>query len=351
MLTVTDRGESSRIPSRKNDNAMYEQLFMLWMPLVLVVVLEHFILTRRYDKPSSLQRILANGNSAKADAVVWFIFYVAMPYVQSIVSVLTVPGLAYLAMNSLGTSMGWPSLFGRWMPRDPIAIFVVWLLAVDFAIYVAHVLMHKVPWLWHLHRLHHSATEFNIITGIRITLGERFFNDLMILLSLALVLGLPSPQQIFTVMFVYNIIDLLQHSDLPWDYGVFGYAIASPRYHRMHHSVHPEDSDANYGNIFSFWDYLFGTVARRYRQSTHTADGCVLGLQNQDETASINDCWYLAPLQATGVDYAFFWLRRNGKLAPRIARGFLGWEQIQTNLVPDLRTDLRGPGLDREAST
>ena len=302
---------------------MYNQLVMLWLPLVAVVVLEHFILTRWYKKPSSLQRIFASGNSAKADVLVWFVFYVVMPYIQSIVSVLTVPGLAYLATIWLGASMGWPSLLGHWIPTDPIAIFVIWLLAVDFVIYVAHVLMHKVPCLWHLHRLHHSATEFNIITGIRITLGERSFNDLLILLFLALVFGLPSPQQIFTVMFVYNIIDLLQHSDLPWDYGFFGYAIASPRYHRMHHSMHPEDSDANYGNIFSFWDYLFGTVATRYRQSTQNADECLIGLHDPSETARINDCWYFAPLQATCVDYLVFWLRRNAKANPRLVAGLL----------------------------
>jgi hypothetical protein len=198
--------------------------------------------------------------------------------------------------------------------------------------------MHKVPWLWHLHRLHHSATEFNIITGIRITLGERFFNDLLILLFLALVLGLPSPRQIFTVMFAYNIIDLLRHSDLPWDYGIFGYVITSPRYHRMHHSMHPEDFDANYGGIFSFWDYLFGTVASRYRQSTQNADACALGIQDRHENACINDCWYLAPLHATGIDYALFWLRRNGRVPPATAQGFLGWNQIGTDRMPDLQS-------------
>jgi sterol desaturase/sphingolipid hydroxylase (fatty acid hydroxylase superfamily) len=303
---------------------MNEQFVLLWLPLVLVLVLvlEHFLLTRRYGKQSSLQRLRAWGNSARADSLLSFMFYVGWPYVESVAKVLTVPGLA-LVTAQLWAGFGWPSLLGRWMPANPIAIFVIWLLAVDFATYLSHVLLHKVPWLWHLHRLHHSATEFNIITGNRLSFAERFFNDFLIMLFLALVLGLPSPQLIFSVMFVYNVIDLLQHSDLPWDYGILDFLIASPRYHRIHHSMHSEDANANYGNIFSLWDYLFGTVAARYRQSKAIADTCVLGLQDRAETASINDRWYLAPFLATGLDYLLSWVRSEADAKSGSERAFL----------------------------
>ena len=190
--------------------------------------------------------------------------------------------------------------------------------------------MHKVPWFWHFHRLHHSATEFNVITGIRISIAETFFNDIVILILLSLIFGLPSPKIVLLVMFVYAIIDLLQHSDLPWDYGIVGYVIASPRYHRMHHSTHAEDLDTNYGNIFSFWDYWFGTVADRYRHSSTIADGCSLGLRDEIETEKINDGWYLAAFQATGVYYAISLLRHAEKMQGKSERFGV---QVNTKLV------------------
>jgi sterol desaturase/sphingolipid hydroxylase (fatty acid hydroxylase superfamily) len=288
---------------------MDKQLLLKWLPFVLVIVFEHLILTRWYHKQSSVQRLLAAGTTARADMLVWFMFYVAWPLVQTIATVITIPGIVYLAVTRLSVHGGWTGIFGGYMPENQVLVIVIWMLALDFSLYVSHVLMHRVPWLWHFHKLHHAATEFNIITGIRFSLAERLFNDLTIFFFLTMVLGLPSPDVAFTVMFLYRVIDLLQHSDLPWDYGIFGYAIASPRYHRMHHSNCTDDSNANYGNIFSFWDYLFGTLASRYRQSSQVADSCSLGLQDSEEGARINNSWYLAPFQATGIDYVWTWYR------------------------------------------
>jgi sterol desaturase/sphingolipid hydroxylase (fatty acid hydroxylase superfamily) len=236
--------------------------------------------------------------------LVWFMFYVAWPLVQTIATVITIPGIVYLAVTRLSVHGGWTGIFGGYMPENQVLVIVIWMLALDFSLYVSHVLMHRVPWLWHFHKLHHAATEFNIITGIRFSLAERLFNDLTIFFFLTMVLGLPSPDVAFTVMFLYRVIDLLQHSDLPWDYGIFGYAIASPRYHRMHHSNCTDDSNANYGNIFSFWDYLFGTLASRYRQSSQVADSCPrpAGLRGgrQDQQFLV-----FGALQATGIDYVW----------------------------------------------
>ena len=119
---------------------MDEGLVLLWLPLVTVLVFEHLLLTRCYGKQSSLQRLWINGKSARADCLVWFIFYVAWPYIQSVVNFLTIPGLIYVGMVKLVGSLGWPSLFGAWMPSNPVMIFIIWLFALDFAIYVSHVL-------------------------------------------------------------------------------------------------------------------------------------------------------------------------------------------------------------------
>ena len=69
-----------------------------------------------------------------------------------------------------------------YMPSAGAGAFVVWLLVHDLSLYLAHLAMHKVPGLWALHRLHHAATEMNIVTGTRISLGEHGFNELVVLL-------------------------------------------------------------------------------------------------------------------------------------------------------------------------
>ena len=82
--------------------------------------------------------------------------------------------------------------------------------------------------------------------------------------------------------------DMVQHSELPWHYGVLDKVIASPRFHRLHHSTDPRDYNLHYANIFSFWDYVFGTVSARYRGDTSVASDCEIGLGNCPEAERLN---------------------------------------------------------------
>jgi sterol desaturase/sphingolipid hydroxylase (fatty acid hydroxylase superfamily) len=150
--------------------------------------------------------------------------------------------------------------------------------------------MHKVPFLWRFHRIHHAGTEFNIMVGTRVSLGESAFNRIVEFLFIVIVCGIPSPGYVFLIITARQFIDLFQHSDVPWDYGRLGYLIASPRFHRVHHSNQPEDHDSNYGDILSFWDIVFGTTNRHYFQDTRHADRVQLGLHANQE-AEINSNW------------------------------------------------------------
>jgi len=283
---------------------MDKQLLLKWLPFVLVIVFEHLILTRWYHKQSSVQRLLAAGTTARADMLVWFMFYVAWPLVQTIATVITIPGIVYLAVTRLSVHGGWTGIFGGYMPENQVLVIVIWMLALDFSLYVSHVLMHRVPWLWHFHKLHHAATEFNIITGIRFSLAERLFNDLTIFFFLTMVLGLPSPDVAFTVMFLYRVIDLLQHSDLPWDYGIFGYAIASPRPHA------PQQLHRRFQCELRKHILVLGLFVRYARQPIPPIlAGCRQLLPRPAGRARINNSWYLAPFQATGIDYVWTWYR------------------------------------------
>lgn len=287
---------------------LYTMALLSWGVFLLVFIAEHLILSRVYGKTSSLQRILRPSTSAQTDLSVWSFYYFIIPLFKfsgvlaHAASLFALPGLAFLLTSFLTKYLEFHGIFGAIMPTQGIYAFVLWLLAHDLALYVSHVLMHRVPWLWNLHRLHHASTEMTIVNGSRVSLGEHWLNELAIFLLLNVVLGMPQPHLVFAILLCRRVIDLIQHSDLPFDYGWLGYIFASPRFHRMHHSSLPCDHDANFGNIFSFWDYIFGTVASRYRQSAAAADDCPLGLDSPGDTEMVNRDWRTAILQATLVD-------------------------------------------------
>jgi len=278
---------------------------MALLPFALVHVVEHVALTRWYGKPSSLQRLLRpRSDSSRADLTTVLLVRGVLVRFSFVTAPFTLPGLALLALAGLNKILGWPGLLHGLMPQSLVVATVVWLVAVDFTHYAAHVAMHRVPALWHVHKLHHAATDMNISTGSRLSFGEQAWYGLTGLIVMRIILGLPSPDVVVAVMFIRTCLDLLQHSDLPWDYGWLGYLVVSPRYHRLHHSADRRDGDANYADLFPCWDYVFDTVADRYRSRRATADDCGLGLFDQDEGAAINRAWLTAPLHASFLDRA-----------------------------------------------
>ena len=286
-------------------------------PVILVLLAEHVILKYIYGKTSSLERlIVARSDSAKSDWVTAGFYYVLFqsPLVTRIASLLTLPGLAYFGMVWLRPHFQWSGVFG-FSTSDNFAVsFAIWFVLSDFSNYAAHFMLHKVPWLWRFHKLHHAPTEFNIITGIRISLAETFFIRLLSFVVLVQLLGVPSPGVFYFVIFTKRVIDLIQHSDLPWDYGALGYVLVSPRYHRIHHSNLRQDYDSNYGDVLSFFDYLFGTVSTRYKDSPATADECSLGLGTEHETDEFN-CWKTALVHETLLQYAWASMRKHSSFS------------------------------------
>ena len=298
---------------------MVEKLLYSLGPVIAVLIGEHIILRLVYRKKSSIERLFIGvSNSAKSDWVMAGFWYIAFKFkaMRPFISFITLPGLAFLGLKWLQPYLQWSGLFGQHLLENPVAQIILWFILYDFTHYLAHVLMHRSSALWRFHRLHHAATEFTILNGIRTSLPEHFFNKLVSFFLLGSLLGIPKPEILYVVMFIRRVVDLIQHSDLPWDYGIAGYVIASPRYHRLHHSNQPEDYDSNYGNIFSFWDYLFGTTSIRYCNSRSIADTCHLGLKTKEESIKLNR-WETALINETIFHYAWEALRRflNIKLA------------------------------------
>ncbi|HEV2884290.1 MAG TPA: sterol desaturase family protein [Pyrinomonadaceae bacterium] len=135
---------------------------------------------------------------------------------------------------------------------------VVWFVVYDFVSYWLHRLMHQTPWLWVLHKVHHSQKELNPLTSWRVHWLEFVYLGTGAFIT-GLVLGDFGP--LHPIGFgLLAASQLAQHSDIDWTYGPIGKLIVSPRFHARHHSVAPEDVNVNFGSLLIFWDWLFGTA-------------------------------------------------------------------------------------------
>ena len=151
--------------------------------------------------------------------------------------------------------------------RNAAASWPVWvqivvaLLAIDFIHWCVHNLLHRVPWLWELHKTHHSVKdgEMDWIVSFRFQWTEVVVYKTLQYLPLA-VLGF-GYEAVMTHAIFGTLIGHLNHANLKLDYGPLRYVLNNPRMHIWHH-----DHDAtghttvNFGVIFSIWDWVFGTA-------------------------------------------------------------------------------------------
>jgi sterol desaturase/sphingolipid hydroxylase (fatty acid hydroxylase superfamily) len=140
------------------------------------------------------------------------------------------------------------------------------ILIFDFAIWLQHLLTHKIPALWRLHQVHHSDPEMDVTTAIR-------FHPLEILLSMALKIGLvyaigPAAWAVVLFEVLLNGTALFNHANirLPVAFDrMLRQVLVTPDMHRVHHSIHRDEHDSNYGFSLAVWDRLFGTYVAQPR--------------------------------------------------------------------------------------
>lgn len=142
------------------------------------------------------------------------------------------------------------------------------LLLLDLAIYWQHRLLHAVPWLWPLHRVHHTDATLDATSALR-------FHPLEILLSLAFKIALAVTLGIAPLaMLVFEILlssfALVTHANLGLpkrlDRAV-RWLLVTPTMHRIHHSVRGEEQRRNFGFNLSLWDRVFASYAAEHRDA------------------------------------------------------------------------------------
>jgi sterol desaturase/sphingolipid hydroxylase (fatty acid hydroxylase superfamily) len=171
------------------------------------------------------------------------------------------------------------------------AEIAVTLLALDFAIWFQHVIMHKVPVLWRVHRVHHADRDIDVTTGIRFHPVEI---ALSMLFKIGLVYALGAPAvAVLAFEVILNGAAMFNHANLRLPRGVdraLRLLIVTPDMHRVHHSVQRREHDSNYGFNLSVWDRLFGTYTP---QPEGGHEGMRIGLEGHQDAGPTGLLWSL----------------------------------------------------------
>lgn len=169
-------------------------------------------------------------------------------------------GLPLLAVGAAldAQARGWGLFHAIALPTWVEIVLAV--LILDLAIWAQHLVTHKVPLLWRLHRVHHADRDMDVTTAIR-------FHPVEIALSMGLKIGLVyllGPAAIAVILFeiLLNGTAMFNHSNLQMPTRldrVLRSVLVTPDMHRVHHSTRRHEHDSNYGFALSVWDRLFGT--------------------------------------------------------------------------------------------
>ena len=176
---------------------------------------------------------------------------------NSIVLRLLFPAAA-VGVAALAQRQGWGLLNYYELPF--ILSVVIAVIAMDFVIYLQHVMVHAIPILWRLHRVHHADLDFDVTTGAR-------FHTIEIILSMLIkfaTITMLGPPVVGVLIFevLLNATAMFNHGNvyIPEKIDrVLRLFVVTPDMHRVHHSVHAPLTNSNFGFNLPWWDRLFGT--------------------------------------------------------------------------------------------
>ncbi len=191
---------------------------------------------------------------------------------------------AAVGVAALAAEQGWGLLNHFQVPFWPAVMIAV--VSMDFVIWVQHVMVHAIPLLWRLHRVHHADPDYDVTTGAR-------FHPIEIILSMLIKFAtilLLGPPVVAVILFevILNGMAMFNHGNvrLPETLDrVLRMLLVTPDMHRVHHSVEDDETNSNFGFNLSLWDRLFGTYRAQPRQGQ---EGMTIGIHHYRETREVS---------------------------------------------------------------
>jgi len=147
---------------------------------------------------------------------------------------------------------------------DPVSKFVlafVPFFVYDFFYYWFHRSQHAWPWLWQVHRLHHSEHCLNVTTNNRHHWLEEFFRAFFIFLPMNWLISIAPVYSVVAAALIRQWSSFF-HANIRVSLGPLTGVFTGPQYHRIHHSIEFRHLGRNYAAFFPVWDWVFGTYWR-----------------------------------------------------------------------------------------
>ena len=203
----------------------------------------------------TIEQILEKGDTIKQNSVHLFhsvllqAGYIALNIALAFIFVLV---FDWVSANNIG-------MFNQFEIPYILKI-AIGILALDFVGYWTHRFNHKWHLFWRLHRVHHSDTKMDSSTSFRAHPLDVILDNASVLLG-GILFGLDI-NIIVLRWILYMPLFVVHHTSYTfpkWVDDFFGTIFVTPNLHKIHHHQDQEFTDSNYGNVFIFWDKLFGT--------------------------------------------------------------------------------------------
>ncbi len=192
--------------------------------------------------------------------------------------------VAAVGVATIATYNGW-GLFNYFEVPFWFAV-VATVIIMDFVIYIQHVMVHAIPVLWRLHRVHHADLDYDVTTGSR-------FHTLEIILSMLIKFAtilLLGPPIVAVIIFevILNATAMFNHGNISLPKTFDKYLrlfLVTPDMHRVHHSVEDDEANSNFGFSLPWWDRLFGT----YRDQPRAGhEGMTIGIHKYRDVKQVS---------------------------------------------------------------
>ena len=202
-------------------------------------------------------------------------------FLLNLILLIAVSNVTETLFNDFLSLFGWQltsiQLFALSDLPKPFGLLLLFIIS-DFIQWNTHRLLHQVPFLWKIHKTHHSVKEMGFAAHFRYNWMEPIVYKFILYIPLMLIGGF-SLKDVFMVHFISIAIGHLNHANIGWDYGFLKYIFNNPKMHIWHHSkVLPSKYGANFGISLSCWDYIFKT-----NHIPHDGREIELGFADEDE--------------------------------------------------------------------
>ena len=190
-----------------------------------------------------------------------------------------ISNVAVEAFNDVLANFGLTNIVALEVSTWPVwTQFLLMFVIADFIQWNIHRMLHRVPWMWEFHKVHHSVKEMGFAAHLRFHWMETIIYKTCQYIPLAMIgFGI---DDFFIIHIIAVAIGHLNHANLGWDYGPLKYIFNNPKMHIWHHAKElPEHMPygMNYGLSLSIWDYLFGTA-----HVPHSGRDIELGFHNDE---------------------------------------------------------------------